>query len=305
MSRSTSELSQARFIVKLIIAGSLTLAGAWLATVSNLMLNLLGTVLLGAMFAHAVELQHQCLHNTAFKSKTANRFVGIILGLPLLSSFHEYQRTHLTHHRHLGTTSDQAFFAYRFAKSTKFWNFLFDLVALTHLSHVLSSILAQIPSLSRRSQSLRKTMTRRERCDYVIMAALLTSAYLWSMVTGSLLPIKLWLIPMLLVGQPLHFLIELPEHIGCRPNTTDVFQNTRTIVGSRFSTWFTNGNNFHVEHHLAPAIPMDQMVAIYHQNQGKHRYLHPSYAAFYRSLLKALRADQALDHLNSMESRTA
>src|SRR4051812_48291751 len=46
--------------------------------------------LLGLLYAHAVELQHQALHNTALPSKFWNRFVGYFLGLPMLVSFSDY-----------------------------------------------------------------------------------------------------------------------------------------------------------------------------------------------------------------------
>ena len=81
----------------------------------------------------------------------------------------------------------------------------------------------------------------------------------YSITTGSDFILKAWLVPMLLVGQPIHLLVELPEHIGCAAASTDPLRNTRSIGGSWFSRWFTNGNNFHVEHHILPALSMDQL----------------------------------------------
>jgi fatty acid desaturase len=69
-----------------------------------------GIIILGGMFTHAMELQHQCLHNTGFKSQQANRIVGTLLGLPTLTSFQDYRRNHLRHHRFLGTAADTPFF---------------------------------------------------------------------------------------------------------------------------------------------------------------------------------------------------
>ncbi|MEE8583708.1 MAG: fatty acid desaturase, partial [Acidobacteriota bacterium] len=74
--------------------------------------QVMGTIVLGLMYAHAVELQHQCLHNTAFSSKGWNRLVGFLLGLPTLVSHSDYQHQHLRHHRYLGREGDREFFNY-------------------------------------------------------------------------------------------------------------------------------------------------------------------------------------------------
>jgi fatty acid desaturase len=127
-------------------------------------------------------------------------------------------------------------------------------------------------------------MFKAERFDYGIMAFAMTLLYLISMVYGPVLILKIWMIPLFLVASPLHFFIELPEHLGCDFETRDPFDNTRTIAGSRISTWFTNGNNFHVEHHLAPALSMDQLAELFEATRGKHKFLSQSYPEFYGSL---------------------
>jgi hypothetical protein len=45
----------------------------------------------------------------------------------------------------------------------------------------------------------------------------------------------------------------------CDTESTDVLRNTRTISGSRLSQRYTNGNNFHVEHHAAMAVPINRL----------------------------------------------
>src|SRR4029077_5857829 len=97
-----------RLIIYLVIASSLGYAilhthgvAMWAAMIA-----------LGLMYGHAVELQHQALHNTAFPSRGWNRFVGFFLGLPMLVSFSDYQYNHLNHHRLLGSKEDREFFNY-------------------------------------------------------------------------------------------------------------------------------------------------------------------------------------------------
>jgi len=281
------------FTAKLLLALSLLSLGLYLVSIDSFVALVIGILLIGAMFAHAVELQHQCLHNTGFKSRAANRIFGILLGLPTLSSFHRYRRAHLEHHRRLGTPNDVTFFTYRFLENPTFGSFLYDFFGIAHLKSALASVLLQGKSgLITEGSSADEDYTA-ERVDYALMAFMLTCFYLYSITTGSDFLLKTWLLPMIFVAQPIHFLVELPEHIGCAPRSTDPFRNTRTIAGSWFSYWFTNGNNFHVEHHLAPALSMDQMRDLFLQNKGRHHHYHHSYFDFFTSIFRLARAHRA------------
>ncbi len=286
MSAMTPKICSTNFTWKLVIACVVVITGVGLVSQPDMSLNIIGVFLLGSMYAHAVELQHQCLHNTAFKSRQMNRIVGVCLGLPLLSSFHAYRRLHLEHHRTLGTPNDKTFYTYRFTQHPSISSFLHDFLGIAHLKGVFASIFGQSPSkLQVQNMDFAEDITG-ERFDYGLMVFALGLTYLLAMNTGSLFLVKVWIIPMLIVGQPLHFLIELPEHIGCSKASTDSFYNTRTIQGSRFSTWFTNGNNFHVEHHLAPALSMDQMRDLFEINKGNHIHFCSSYFEFYKMVFK-------------------
>lgn len=89
----------------------------------SVFLYCLGTIIAGVMYAHAVELQHQCLHYTAFKKPHLNKFFGIILGAPMFVSFSEYRKIHLKHHKNLGTQEDEEFFTSRFKRYIKVLDF--------------------------------------------------------------------------------------------------------------------------------------------------------------------------------------
>ena len=51
-------------------------------------------------------------------------------------------------------------------------------------------------------------------------------------------------------------------------------------------TWFTNGNNFHVEHHYMPGLPIDRLHDL-HAVIGKDiTHYYESYRAFYAEVLR-------------------
>ncbi|GAA3962214.1 hypothetical protein GCM10022384_13150 [Streptomyces marokkonensis] len=90
----------------------------------------------------------------------------------------------------------------------------------------------------------------------------------------------------LLLSIPMHFLLELPEHVLCDNDSTDVLRNTRTISGSRFSQWFTNGNNFHVEHHAAMVVPINRLSERHALAKEWATHTEESYVTFYRKVLR-------------------
>lgn len=275
-------------ILRICVLVALSTTGIILAVSENIGVTVVGIFVLGFMFAHAVELQHQCLHYSAFRSRRANRIIGIILGLPTLTSFHAYRRSHLEHHRNLGTSADAPFFTYRFVTSPSLGALLFDLFGVAHLRASISAIFGNGDSRLISIPHGDEPTHNSERLDYALMGFMLVCACLTSMIFGSAIVLKIWIVPFLLIAQPLHFLIELPEHIGCNEKSADVFHNTRTIVGSGLSRWFTNFNNLHVEHHLEPTISMDQLPTVFSHVQGQHKHLEQTYWQFYRSLYKSV-----------------
>ena len=90
------------------------------------------------------------------------------------------------------------------------------------------------------------------------------------------------------LGQP-RFLVELPEHVLCDTDSTDVLRNTRSIRGSWFSTWFTNGNNLHIEHHAAMNVPISQLPARHPETIRYAEHVEETYLDFYRRLWRAVR----------------
>src|SRR5579864_1573325 len=76
----------APFLLRLLACIVLAAAAAAVITAAHGWLALVAMAILGQLFAHGVELEHQTLHNTAFRGRSWNRGVGFMLGLPMLVS---------------------------------------------------------------------------------------------------------------------------------------------------------------------------------------------------------------------------
>ncbi len=275
---------QAKVVVVLFVTASLVtmillLPGFWW---------ILPSLLLGLVYAHAVELQHQCLHNTAYRSKRWNRLVGVPLGLPLLVSFSDYQNSHLNHHRLLGTPEDKEFFNYGYRNLTSLRAFIPHVFMVNHYYDVLGYIARSSFGQLVRAGDATPKMARRIRFEYQLMAIFLLGMAAVTIIWPSTLVLKLWVIPFL-VGVPGHALIELPEHMGCNTAVPDVLGNTRTIRANKLLVWFMNGNNYHVEHHWLPGVPNDKFPVLHTHVSKQIQYLETSYWSFYSQFFKHLR----------------
>jgi fatty acid desaturase len=250
--------------------------------------KILPSLLLGLAFAHAVELQHQCLHNTAYRSKMWNRLIGVLLGLPSLVSFSDYQNSHLKHHRLLGTPEDREFFNYSYRKLTSFAAVIPHLWMVRHYKEVSGYIARSVIGQLVRREEATPVMAGRIRFEYQLMGLVLVAMAVATIVFQTPIFLYLWVIPFL-VAVPTHALIELPEHMGCNKSIPDVLANTRTMKANKLLVWFVNGNNYHVEHHWLPAVPNDKFPMLHNFVNTRIEHFDTSYWAFYSQFFKNLR----------------
>ncbi|MCY0950420.1 fatty acid desaturase family protein [Streptomyces sp. H27-S2] len=265
-----------------MIALVLTAAGVLLALSPYWPARIGGVFLLGAMYTHTVELQHQCLHHSAFLRPRLHRIIGIPLGIPLFVGYSHYRIRHLQHHRYLGTPQDSEFFGFDTRKPVT-WGALFrEMFNFGRILVVLGEVVRSIRGTW--AYDLGEIPERRRRevmSEYRIMGLCLLAAVAASFAGFGEQVLLLWALP-LLVAVPLHFIVELPEHILCDNSSTDVLRNTRTITGSRFSTWYTNGNNLHVEHHAAMSVPINRLPERHSMAREMAVHTHRGYPAFFR-----------------------
>ncbi len=271
------------FGVKVVLWALLTTNGYQAMLGNSLVWSIPGALLVGLMFAHGVELQHQALHHTAFRSRWLNEIVGVALGLPMLVSFAGYQASHLRHHRDLGTTANTEFFDYGDQYGAGTLSTLRHMtLRFTMFPHYVAFAAAVARALSGRAfPGERADVSRRMRRDYLLMIGGIAALLCCCVLTHSAAPLLMWLLPLLVVAGPVHALIEMPEHYHCETDNPEVFANTRTIRSTAFLTWFTNGNNFHVEHHLLPAVGVERLQELHERIAPRIDHLYPSYVAFF------------------------
>lgn len=281
------------FVAKLALLAVLTSGGVILALQRNLWAAAAGIVLLAAMFTHAVELQHQCLHHSAFRRALPHRLIGVPLGIPLLVVYSHYRVRHLQHHRFLGTPQDTEFFGFDTRGPLTPRALLRGLLDYPRLGTVAREVVRAATGRWRYAFGhVAPAMRRRIVVEHVLLGSVLAGAAAVVAAGGGAYVLRLWVLPLVL-AVPLHFLVELPEHLLCDTETTDVLRNTRSIRGSRLSTWFTNGNNLHIEHHAAMTVPINRLGERHPETQAFAVHVERSYADFYGQLWRSLRGPGA------------
>lgn len=268
------------FAVALIGAGwaAIVLTWAWPVIILVMIVN-------GLMYAHLVELQHECLHEHAYGRRWLNRLVGFTCGIPMLSSFWHYKYEHLRHHAYLGTPENREFFNYRFQGLDSAAGFLRGCFHLGRYRDVAADIGRSL--LGRLNPRVSKPLAARKiRTEYIAFAVVLAGAIAFSVVAGSWIVVAAWVVPALVIAEPAHFLIELPEHFGLNSQTDpNVLSNTRTVRAGRFARWFTNGNDLHTAHHFHQGVPMARVPELHVLIEDRIATIDPSYPTFYRKVL--------------------
>lgn len=267
-------------VAAVLIAGASTavaLDPVWWVIVPAVLVN-------GLLFAHLVELQHECLHEHAYNGRGLNRVMGLISGLPMLSSYWHYKYDHLRHHAYLGTSQNREFFNYRFNGIGTVSGFIRGAYHLGRYRDVVKETGRAL--VGRTSPNVAKTTAARKiRTEYQIFAVVVVAAVAASIALHSLLLVFIWLLPTLLVAEPTHFLIELPEHFGLNTQTNpDVLSNTRTIRAKSLARWFTNGNDIHTAHHFHQGVPMANVRKLHGLIEDRIETIEPSYWSFYRDV---------------------
>ncbi len=273
----------------------IVLAFGLIALSSSMMLSqspilfIVGLIVQGAMYVHLIELQHSVLHSQVSRSVGVSRIIGFLLGLPMLISYSDFRYRHLQHHKHLGTMRNSEAFSYQRDELNSIGGFVLGALNYSRLTVVCVRLLKSFNARPI-SDSSNRDIERSIKLEYQLFALCLVVVFGASLWCSSIWPVVVWLLP-LLVAEPVHFLLELPEHYGLPAHTNpNVFENTRSWGGSWFTHWFTHYTNFHVAHHFNQLVPMDNLPEL--QKQLEHRISQNSKSASYPDFfLSVMRGD--------------
>jgi fatty acid desaturase len=276
----------ARFTAKFLFAVGVV-AGCWTAVAVEPRWEVIlpAVVVLGLFYAHLVELQHECLHEHAYRRRALNRLAGLGCGVAMLSSFWHYKYEHLRHHAFLGTPKNREFFNYRFERLGSLPGFVGCCFHLGRYRGVFADIGRSLAG--RTNPTIAKpAVAVKVRAEYLAFATVLAAGIVATVLTRSPYLVWVWVLPALVVAEPVHFLVELPEHFGLDVQADpNILTNTRTVSTGRLGRWFTNGNDVHTAHHYHQGVPMTHVGMLDQLIADRIEVREPSYRSFYRGVI--------------------
>lgn len=271
-------MRNARFLVFAMLWGA---CAAIALNTSQWFVLLPAILVMGLVLNVCAAFIHEGVHNLIVRSRSGNRWLGFLCGVPILLSVSAYRTIHLLHHAHEGGELDPDGIDGPARRGVKLglWYYLFLTIGgYFYLPYVF------IESLRRARPQMRRAII----FEYTLIAIIFICAVV---ALGWVVIVKLWLLPLAAAVQ-FNNLRSLAEHALMSSGETALF--TRTVISNHFVRFMLCNLNFHLEHHLFPAIPWYNLPAV-------HRLLAPeyergifsvyrSYTAFYRDFFHATRA---------------
>lgn len=254
-----------------VAAGYMALHVAWLPV------RLVCYFLIGATIQGLVILMHEGVHRIMFRNRLLNRWVAFCCGLPAFLSVTSYRVGHLPHHRYERSERDPDELE-NFSRSPRV---LAVLLVLTLAFGDLYGLYRVGPINAWRG-------TRQERyqvlVEYGVIAAVFVAAF-------ALLPLDvllhLWVLPALFARQLTNVRTVAEHALTAHGNR---FTATRTVVSNRFVSFFMCNLNYHIVHHLYPAVPWCNLPTLHgllaEEQAAAGAQVYPSYTRFLADLTR-------------------
>lgn len=223
-------------------------------------------LLMGSQLHALTVLQHDCGHQSAFRSRAANLWVGRALAWFILLPFTSFTELHRRHHSHLGETDlDPDNWFYAGGPRWTHWRECLFMPRFIWLS--ATGTLA--PAIRRR--------VRLELAANVLLHGLLVAALaiagrpdVWLFAIGlPMLALACIFNPLARGAEhaPMSHLTQLPPG---DPRREDLRFNTVTVAHRGWGLAWAN-ITYHVEHHLHPRVPFHQLPALHALMQARLR----------------------------------
>ena len=206
-------------------------------------------------------LAHDAAHYRLFSHRGVNDWIGCLCAAPLGLSMHTYRIVHRLHHNHLYQPNDPDLplhGGYPRGRGYLIKKLLGDLTGRT--AYKTYAYFFGVMSNKASASLLRDTSVRlqtKARIDRWFVVSLQLALLSLAIISGWWIEyLLLWCLPLITILQALLRLRAICEH-GAVTDTQSPLRAARTNLAPRWLLWlfFPHSVNYHIEHHLYPAIP--------------------------------------------------
>lgn len=202
---------------------------------------------MGYLWMSVVTFMHDCTHLVLFKKRWKNWVFGVFSTLPILITFTSFMEDHLDHHRYSRSSDDPDAFTMgkrRFGDFVLFYAYILagGLLTVIHFTFIYPF------------QKLRGKKLWIHLGELALRGVVYTGLILWAALLGELGKVlSVWLIPIFIFSL-LNSVRFIAEHYDT-PWDAGQLAGTRTIISNPVNAFFWNNINFHIGHHVYPAVP--------------------------------------------------
>jgi len=243
----------------------------------------------GALYGGSADSRwHENGHATAFRSKWANDVFYYLAAFMLLREATLWRWSHFRHHSDTIIVGRDAEIS--FPRPTRLRVLVPNYLNLINGPKMLWLIgqhaVGRIDPTTR--ELVPKSDFRRVVWEARIYAAVLVGMVAWALITGTV-------VPLLFVGLPSFYgawmiwFFAITQHAGLKEDVLDHRLNTRTVYMNPVFRFLYLNMNYHLEHHLFPAVPYYNLPALHNEIKAYLPPPKPSVIAAYKEIVHALR----------------
>ena len=200
--------------------------------------------------------QHELSHNTPFRTKSLNEWVGRLIGFLMLYPRDFDQIQHHAHHQHTQDwEKDGELVRQPYTLSSYLLWFLgptYWYSRVARIARLVRGIVVE-PYIRADQEAIVIREARIHVALYTLIAVVSIAMQSWAAVI-------LWLAPMLLM-KPIHQLQNTIEHLGLS-HEDDILKNTRSTDTNAFMRWMCWNMQYHTAHHSFPAVPFHSLCEL-------------------------------------------
>lgn len=258
--------------------GALIITASWIAFALPLWPLVL--VLHGIFLVFLFTLEHECTHQTPFKTAWLNEVIGRLCGVLLFLPFLWFRYFHMAHHRYTNDPERDPELAdpgrpetrRAYALYMSGWGY-WKGTTRALWTCALGRIEADYLPVKRRGQ-----MAWEARAMLVL--------YAFALLSMPKIVFWYWLLPLAL-GMPFLRLYLLAEHGHC-PQVANMLENTRTTLTNRIVRFVAWNMPYHAEHHAYPAVPFHKLPAFHDLTRAHLKSTADGYLNFTESYVRKL-----------------
>ena len=245
------------------------------------------------IYTFAISNLHETIHRTAFKTRWINEVFFYISSFQLHSEPVGFRWSHTFHHSNTLQTEGEYDHEIEVSRPTDLLKFFLKFIPLSDILFIHQSSFVGTIKLSlgiinpaikiSAPKDQQKKIISNARIIIVIWAIIISI----SIYFNNLWPIVFYFLPTF-VGRPLHFAVNVTQHLAAKIDTKDHRLSTHTIILNPILSFYYWHMEYHTEHHMFPMVPSYNLKKL--RNEIKDCLPVPFYGLFdfYKKVLPSL-----------------